>query len=1264
MNQRLLPSCLAVVCSTFVLATVARAQRPLPVRPVLKMSPLQLSEPAEAVPQSPASTAPPQTDQSASERLAKWKALVFDRRPSSVLKAWAAPELKPYDPAEERQEIEPDLREMVIAEFGVDPTKVPAPGAEPKPDVPAPANDAAAAEKQLQQKRLEREFEMFQRDVTLSRWGKVADYFASFAVKEQKGAYEHFLKTLLRHPTTPASQRVPPNLQEKNRFSFEDTLILADMAPEAFDNKQVALLAPLVQRAIAGGSVVEELIRLLELEVGRPEEERRLDRRQAALLLAAIGQETELGAFLPTAMVAERGDDREALNLLARHFLALYEKDKRNVHLESAWQVTQAVLAKGEVRKEEKQQALLRAVELAPRVSEELGPLWLERSFTTLPVRGMEIIATIGGEAAMGFQKRAADTDYRSKVLKLQKVAVDALLKSAPQLAEQWRPSLALLASGWIVEASHSYRHSKSTTYGPVMQRDAFGNIFWNNQRLGGGGKVQAVEPVDLIEAQPGDAWVAMLDDELVPHYAAVSAQLYLKINEAARAFPFIEQLAEVNPRKAKDLADEFLRVWTRSNNPNVKNSRTNPYMFIYGFDRRASGIPLTRSKQQRNLAELSEWVEKLRQLPIGGVDQQLLSNAFIAAHSTAEVYKLETIERVFGDIGALEPTLLGGLLSKMRANLATVWRRPSVQEQNKTRRSEKEMLAEVALGYEAALEVAREVLDRQGEHWALLALTAAIMHDLNNFAREQKRDSGFADARKAAFEMFARAAEDYVARAPDLRLDQETIGAFDTWFYAALGACDLAVVDEETVVAKSQLPLIKDMLTSLSKGSRQRHETMFANALFTRMSSVRPQIKFRYLEAGFEIVGDHPQAAEARKVWDYYRDLTSELHLECVVDGSTEVGTEEFGVRVDIVHSPEIERESGGFAKYAQNQNNQNFAFNYGRPLENYRDRFEESVRAALSEHFEVLSITWNGEQMSSRPTGRPGWRSTPYAYLLLQARGSEIDRIPALQMDFDFLDTSGYAVLPIGAAPVAIDASRGPSEARPYADLAVTQLLDERRADEGKILLEIKATAKGLVPDLEEFLALTLPGFRVDKSDDQGSTISKFAEDQGQIEAERVWLLSLVPDDADVAPGTFVFGRPIDDDITAVYQRYSDADLETVDAEIALAGIDRNFVPVWFWIVFGAALVVYVIWFFRVKPGGRVTGDGSGLLTLPGNITPFTVLVLLRDIESRVALTDEDRRQLVSTIRRIEECHFGREQDSALDLEAVAREWLSRAS
>lgn len=1202
-----------------------------------------------------ASAGVPVNDPVATERLARWKQLQFDRRRSTMLTAWAAPELKPYDPSEEQQPISAEVRDLLKEEFGIDPNeKLPA-GAVP----PAAANaSAAAADAQRRQKELQREFEMVQRDVTLGRWDNVAKVFGTFAEASRKDAYEHFLRVLLQHPQTPQDQRVPANLQEKNFFSFDDVMALAGMAPGGFDKKQSALLAPLAQRAIESGNVLEELLRVLQAEIAQPTA--RIDRREAALVLSALGEEDEMGPFLPTIEEATAANDREAFNLMARHALAVYAKDKRAEHLERAWNVTHAALAAGEIEEADKAEALRRAIELAPQVRSELGPQWLEESFTKRPERGMEIIASIGGQVARGFRDQPQDTKFRAEGLKLQKTAVEALLDKSPELAEQWKPALALLAGGWVVEASYSYGNSKTDSVRPVMQRDAYGNIFWTDMRMGGGGPVQAVEPADVIAAQPGPRWSGLLDEAMRPHFLTVSAQLLLKVDEAEKAFPFIEQLAAINPRKARELADEFLRVWTRKANPN--RGRTNSYMFMYGFEQRANGIPLTRSKQERNLAELARWVGELRKLPIGGVDQKLLSEAFATSHSMAEVPRLETMQKVFGDIGALDPVLLGELLQKMRSNLATVWRLPAVQDAQKTRRSQKQTNEQVLKGYETATTVAELGRKQHGDHWALLSVLAAVMHDQNNFSREQGRSSKFADQRLRAFEVFADAAADYARRAPSLRLDEESIGAFDTWFYAAVGACDLGAIDEETVVAQGQLPLIKKALASLPEACRDRHQTMFANALFTRMSAVKPQIKQRYLEAGFEVVGDHPQADEARQVYRYYQDLLGELKLEAVVDGPAEVGSEPFGVRIDIVHSPEIERESGGFTKYAQNQNNQPYAYNYGRPLENYRDRFQEALSSTVEEHFEVLSVTFNSDAMESRPTEDPAWKRTSYAYLLLKAKGPQVDRIPAIKVDFDFLDTSGYTVLAIGSSPVVVDASAKSKEARPHRDVTVTQVLDERRSEEGKITLEIKASAVGLVPDLDELVELDLPGFRIAKREDQGASVVKFAEDQETVASERVWLLSLEPADGESLPRTFRFGAAKSDDIKVVYQRYDDADLATVARDIQL-GARGGMTPWWFWLVFTGALGAFFAWFFLSKPGGRGGAVAVATLQLPATINAFSVLRLLVEVRKSPRLDAAAKAALDADVARIERVHFGRDEDPGLDLAALAKDWLRRA-
>jgi hypothetical protein len=216
----------------------------------------------------------------------------------------------------------------------------------------------------------------------------------------------------------------------------------------------------------------------------------------------------------------------------------------------------------------------------------------------------------------------------------------------------------------------------------------------------------------------------------------------------------------------------------------------------------------------------------------------------------------------------------------------------------------------------------------------------------------------------------------------PKLSEEDESVQVYELWFYASLGACDLGQIDEKRLPDLHQPPLIRAAIDQLPGEAAGRHKEKFANELFTRMSALNPAVKFRYLRGGFEIVGDHKQAREARKVYDYYKDLVTEIKLETVVDGSSIVGHDRpFGLFVNLRHTREIERESGGFERYLQNQKqNTNFFFyNYGRPLENYRDKFQEAAQKALQEDFEVLSVTFQDEKVHSKAAREYDWRGSP---------------------------------------------------------------------------------------------------------------------------------------------------------------------------------------------------------------------------------------------------------------------------------------------
>ncbi len=1191
-------------------------------------------------------------------RLQKIQQLNFDRRPSAIFGAWSKPEgeapKEPEKPAEPAKE-----------------------GAEPaaKPDP------------------FDAELEAFRLDVTRGRWDAVKAFLAKLPEAEGKAAYKRLVKALAQPPgqgqgggmvvraggEAVAVQPGNPQFAEKPAIGTADVIAVAGAAPKGLDDDLVAGLGRLLRLALAGGFDVKDAVAQLKAGSERPEGERVLSRRQVAKLLMEAGQPIEAGDFLPTTEEAEKEEDLEALNLLSRHLLARHAEGKKVEFLERAWGVTQAVLRSEKAGAEQKEEALRRAVELAPKVDEALGKSWLASSFAEEPARGRALLAAIGGPASQGLQSRPQDPDGRLKLLQLQRTAVESLLEAAPERAAEWSEALTLLAVAWLAEAEHSQRFDRSTSIGPRMQRDPFGNIFF----LGDDGEPmmmqqqqqqnmpRAIPTGELLKERPGEPWLGRVEPALRPRFAEAYARLFLKVKEEDEAFPHVERLAADHPKKAGELAEEFLRVWTQTHDPNSERNRTNPYMFMFGFERRAEGIPLTRSKQARNLEELAGWVARIRALPVEAPDEELLAKAFTTCHSAAEVYRAEDVEAVFGDLAALEPRTLARLAQGMRENLAGAWRQPAVQERAKTKRREKDIRAEVLRGYEVARATLDKAMAAHPDAWSLVQARAAVMHDENAYLQELDPGPAFAKRRRAAIDEFRRAAERYVAGAPGLAEEDETAEPFQQWFYAALGASDLARIEEKHQSVPGEVEKIKAMLDSLPGEQAERHRARFANDLFTRMSGLNPAAKFRYLEGGFAIVGDHDRAREARKVYDYYKDLVTEIKLDAKVDGPAEVGHgRPFGLLVSLRHTRDIERESGGFGKYLQNQKaaGNMFFYNYGRPLENYRDKFEEAARGVLKEQFEVVSVTFQDEKVNSRAAAEFGWRETPYAYILLKASGPEVDKIPPLRLDLDFLDTSGYVVLPVETPAVPIDAAPAAAPARPFANLELTQTLDERRAAEGRLGLEVKATARGLVPELDELIDFDGSGFEVASVDDQGVSVARFDPDADdvQVVSERLWEVQLRPAAAGpVRPSTFRFASTKVDEAKVTFQRYDDADLvEVTDAVDLMGRYERPAgISPWWWLL-GLVPIAMIGGGIAWAGRKRAPTGPAARFAVPEPASPFAVLALLREIGARGGHDASARLELDAEIDRLERHYFQRPGPEEPDLRAVAASWVRRTA
>lgn len=1260
--------------------------------------------------------------------------IVFDRRPSTILKLWSdraknpvAAEPIQLEPPTDTTKKEPP-QEPVAASDSSATAKTETLEEKAAAEAKAKEETKAKAAADAKQKKLFGELlKQVSESVTLGEWENFAKLIADrklFSEPESTVVYNKLLDQLGSQMAMDFSrveglskemrqfmesmmgdQRNNPGQAyvEKHSINFADLIAVIRSAPSELTDEEVEKLATLLRMTLGVGNQLNDFVATLKTEG-----DKLLPKQKAALLLSSASQDQFTVDFLPSQQVAIQAKNRQVLNLWALHYLALYEKELKESLREDAWKATLAALdipvvpveskpnlqdedtpavseeAKKQlakqktVRKADERQrssALARAVSLAPQLRDELGKTWLSESFTTHPERGQEILAKIGTSTAQLLSQSPQDSANRTRNLELQHAAVSQLFATKLQsnskwLDSNWQGILNLLAANWLQESLITQELSEDIQYGPNMRRDRYGNIYYGSSDDDDSpsmqmGMVSPIKVNKILETAPSGEWFEQIDASIRPQFTMALCRLWLKVNEDAKAFPYIEQLAATHPETARELADEFLRVWTSNHNPNEASQRTNYYMFMYGYEQKADKIPLTRSKQDRNLKELAEWLNRMRALPIKGeMDESLLVDAFMTCHSVAEVYDIEDIERVFGAWDSIEAGTMAGLVQKMRSNLGELWRDPNVQRDAKSNRKKNDIQAEVVRGYSVARRVLDKAIERYPSDWQLLLAKACVMHDESDYLQEVALSSEFSARRQAALDVFAAAADTYIKIAPDLPQRKQKTEVFDHWFYASLGASDLKGISEKNRPANDQFDRILASMNSLTGDVGKRHRDRFANSLFTRMSAVSPSCKFRYVEAGFKLVGDNPQAEEARKVYNYYKDLVTEMHLVARIDGNTQVGHDQpFGVYIELRHSKELERESGGFAKYLQNQNNAFYSYNYGRPTENYRDKFQDAAKLALQEHFDVLSVTFNHAETKSIAAEPAGWRTTPYAYLLLKARGPEVDKLPALKIDLDFLDTSGYVVLPISSAPIPIDAA-SKSISAPASNVKLVQVLDERQSTDGKLIVEAKATARGLVPAIENLLDVVVEGFELSNTVDSGVSVIEFDKDSTSpiVLSERTWTLKYsAADPAAPAPKSFAFPAPLVETIDLSYQRYVDADLQEVEPLVALDadyGSNRRA-----WMIGGLfaitglfLLVATVVALRRSLSRSKVTNVAK-----EQPATPFALLTRLQNFAADSSLSSDTQTQLREDIAAIEKYYFANSSNGQPqpDLSAMASRW-----
>ena len=1133
----------------------------------------------------------------------------------------------------------------------------------------------------------------FRMAVMLGDWSGVGKALAALPPEAAVAGYARLLDALAGNSpavgdvlkTAPAGQdnagdpnndgsqppdRNPPKPKSAPLLS-EDFYAVIDAAPGDLTEQNIPSVSALVKTALGAGGKKTLLSRLENGWKGLGGKTP-AGRMLATQLLSSLGWITDAAPFLPLKNDAWADADTMQLVFTMEYFTqtGIAQRDERQ--LQHAAELCAYLMKNsrfGNYTRPQFRLAMDRLVQLLPVLdAAEAMNLIREQLFKQTATLSdlISIIGELGQTAVKG-----KDLQARAASLGTQNLLLKALVTKEDQLPE----IVAVLVMNWLGEAESCYRAGGAATVEMTQAEQMMMNRF-GGQRPN---EVKALPTETILSTAPPPEILKRLNPGLAQRVDLTLLKVNILLPKEAN-LALLRDYVKAHPGFERDLCQDVLSGWvnkrtTPAESPEVKRMRAYG-MYVPPQMQGGSGIPLTRLRQNQNIQQFKSLLAELRGISPEPIDPALVVQSFMMLHSGAEVYRIEDIEAIFGPPEKMVRDELLNLLGGMRTRLQEQWRDPKAQQQAGTNRTEQETKDEVSRGYRTALELAKRGIRAEDGDWAAFITRGQLFFDVSQYEFDrQVKLSEYVNLRDEAFASFRKAAEIYAAKLPDLPRGQWTIDPYQAWFFVMLGASDLSQLTISTARTDPGLQAIGDAMRALPGAAAEQHLSLFGRMLGTLFPRVPANVRQRFLGSGLKVVGeDHPAAKAAMTSLNYYRELLDEVQLRVTVDGPTRVGyTQPFGTFISIEATRQLLRESGGFAKYLQNQGQQQQNMMGGRPNQNQqpnlRDDFAKNIHAALDETFEVLSLTFHDAAAKTIDLPeREGWVETPLVYAVLRAKNAAVDRIPSIQIDMDFVDQPGQVVLPVMSQLQPLKADDATVEPRPCPELALTLTMDEREWRDGKVVVEIQARSQGVIPSLAEMFDCQRQGFALETVDSSLS-VSQFVSDGSRKtpQADRNWQL------------TYRRGKDLQGDVmfrfpalkngiqpTRVeYKHYQDADLVTVTAQQAAAGVKltnqvgnglRNATLI---VLLGVALAGLIAILRRRKARIHAPAD---VLTIPAQLTPFTAVAFLRRIQQHHAsrLGEHDRTALNTQIAELEAGYFSGTQAPAPDLAAVTRKWL----
>jgi hypothetical protein len=1146
--------------------------------------------------------------------------------------------------------------------------------------------------------------EQFRIAVLLGDWEAVGKQLASLPPADAKRAYGVLLTSLAagsqsagqfyqQAPPSRSQPQVQPSGEGPSPRAAESadkrSLLLSDdfyavlaAAPADLDASHLQQVTALVKIAVGATGRKDFLARLekgLRGIGGTTPEGRKL----AAQLLSAVDWITDAGPYLPLKREEWEQADTLSLVLAMEYFTqtGIAERDERQI--KNAAEMCAFMMQTSRFEGDDRgifRQATNRFIKLLPALDAGEAEQLIRENFLTQPAILADLILTLG-EAGQQARK-STDLNLRAQGLATQNALLRVLAgrKSAPPDA------VSVLVMNWLSEAEATYRAGQVPTVDPDQLNDPFiyqSSAYYNRRNQ----SAERTVKQDLVLANaPPAALIRRLNQGLAQRVNLTLLKLNLMSPREPETLDTLAAFLKQHPGQERELCQDYLAAWTRKRavppeDPNVVRMRNLGYIISRQKEDGQGGIPLTRLRQNQNVTDFKNLLTALRALSPEPIEPTAVVQSFMAIHSGAEVYRAADIEAIFGPAEKMDRLELMQLVSGMRDKLKEQWRDVKTQQDAATNRTEQETKDEVSQGYRTAIELVKRGLREDTADWKQFIVRGQLFFDASEFEfSRQIKLTEYVSLRDEAFASYRKAAGIYAAKVPELARGQWTLEPYQMWFIVMLGASDLSQLTRSAARSDPGLQQIGDAMRALPGAAAEGHLQKFGEMLAGLLSQVPGNLRQHFLSAGLQVLGaEHPSAKAALASLKNYQELLDEVQLRVAVDGPPAVGNQQpFGLFVSLEHTRQLAREGGGFTKYLQNgdpQQQQRLAMmGQSGPTASHRDDFAKNIHAALNETFEIASITFHDAAVTALDLPREGWQETPLAYVLLRAKEAAVDRIPSLQLDMDFSDTSGRVVLPVRSQVVSIDAKQETAATRPCPDLALTFTMDEREwAGDGRVVIEVASKAHGTIPPHEQLFDFAQDGFEV-AVNDSGLSITEFVTDgkARRVNADRNWQFTYQRKKdlrGDVSL-RFPMLKPGIVPSSTEFLHYQDADLVAVPAKQVEAGVPlkgvvgnqtRNL------LLGAAAVLLALVAFWILRKRVRKTKVAEERLELPAALTPFSVVAFLRRIQhdSRLKLDAAARQKLQSQIAEIEATNFSNPPvpTSAQALESIARKWLHAA-